>query len=276
MASARASSSGVSSGFLPRPVVVRVHSGPRVPSSKAEHSALNRKGRVRFPGDSLVSFRSRTTVVRSAVNRGDPGSNPGSGAPRPPPAPRRSSRLVSDQRAVRFRAGALWHRKLAWWKRRSEAPEVLVRFQPDAPERSVRSQGSGWATCFGSTRWRVRSPRLRLRSTEQAGGHGDRADSKSAGRGPIPRRPAARGRLTGQSLALQAGARGFDSLRLHPYLPHAHASVVQGQDHSLPSCRCGFDPRHSLRLRPVLLVARMRDLHSRDRGPTPLRDAMPT
>jgi len=86
-----------------------------------------------------------------------------------------------------------------------------------------RSQGSGWATCFGSTRRRVRSPRLRPRSTEQAGGHGDRADSKSAGRGPIPRRPAARGRLTDQSLALQAGARG------QPF---------QGEAHAGPSAPC--------------------------------------
>ncbi len=150
-----------------RSLVGGFDSRTRRPDGSVAHGSLapRRSSRLltdRAGFDSLEAhhvFRLSTTVVRSAVNRGDSGSNPGGGAHKPLVARRTSSRPVSD--LARFdSAGGLSrkHRKLTWWKRRSEAPEVLVRSQPDA--------------------------------LVQAGGHGDRAVSKSAGRGSIPRQPA--------------------------------------------------------------------------------------
>ncbi len=228
-------------------------------------------------------------------------------------ARRTSSRPVSDLARFDSAGGLLQkHRKLTWWKRRSEAPEVLVRSQPDA--------------------------------LVQAGGHGDRAVSKSAGRGSIPRQPAT-GSSDGAGPCLASRS---TRVRLPPTPPFRHGSKVEcvlGKDAARvrfpladpdrerrpragpqpsklpmwvrfpPLALCGRSARggmlacqaggagstpagrtrsssfagaegwlqptprgfDSLRaLRPVRLAARMRDSRSRDRGSSPLRDALPT
>ena len=130
----------------------------------------------------------------AAVNRATGGSNP--------------SRAADGMR-----------RKLTWWKRWFEAPEVLVRFQPDAL----------WPWCSGIAQQVVAlQARVRISSvTPRVRGHGDQPVSKSGGRGSTPRGPAHRSFPSSKGSGSEFLSLGI-GVRIPVGTPH-FAGMVQGR-----------------------------------------------